>query len=96
MRTRTFCYLYTIPTGIQIVQIKHKEQQSKQNTLPSLDLCSSGTSATRHSKKGFWQKPSRSNASGKKTSHFFMSFKVTLGLNNIQNTQKKQYNTLTF
>lgn len=42
-----------------------KKGQLDLHTLPSLDLCSSGTSATRHSKKGFWQKPSRSNSEQK-------------------------------
>lgn len=55
------------------------------NTLPSLDLCSSGTSATRHSKKGFWQKPSRSSSDNKddpdnlsKYKHFIIPLQVIL------------------
>lgn len=49
-----------------------KDQHGKGliNTLPSLDLCSSGTSAMRHSKKGFSQKPSRSSSNKQnKTDH---------------------------
>lgn len=55
------------------------------NTLPSLDLRSSGTSATRHSKKGFWQKPSRSSSDNKddpdnlsKYKHFIIPLQVIL------------------
>lgn len=63
---QSFYYLCKMQTKSNLAERRRRQWI---NTLPSLDLCSSGTSPTRHSKKGFWQKPSRSS-SEVKADHF--------------------------
>lgn len=68
------------------IYVRQYKEDQKQN-VPSFDLCSSGTSATRHWKKGFSQKPSRSSSTLKQkadiyeTGSFYLSNPNTLKLN---------------